>query len=95
MMSSDELKKLVLDGRKEGKVVYWALPDQLCSADVSDFIKQPVDGILWDLNRLEETVLTFMDDPKWVNDFAVALTIRALKEKVDQLEAELATSDMS
>ena len=84
-----ELKDLVLAKRKEGKVVFWALPDQLCSADVSEFIKQPVDGILWDLNRLEEVVLAFIDDPKWCNDFAVALTIRALKARIDELEKEL------
>ena len=86
---SEELKDLVLAKRKEGKVVYWALPDQLCSADVTEFIKQPTDGILWDLNRLEEVVLTFIDDPKWCNDFAVALTIRALKDRIAHLEKEL------
>jgi hypothetical protein len=52
-------------------------------ADLDEFIKQPADGILYDLNRLEETALTFIDDPKWVNDFAVALVIRKLKEMLE------------
>ena len=86
---SEELKKLVLDKRKEGKLVFWPLPDEMVSANISDFIKQPADGILWDLNRSEEVALSFMDDPKWLNDFAVALTIRALKSRIAQLETEL------
>ena len=81
---SDEIKQLVLDKREEGKVVFTTL-DGYASADVSKFIKQPTDGILYHLNRLEEVALTFIDDPKWVNDFAVALTIRALKAENEAL----------
>ncbi|GAJ09008.1 unnamed protein product, partial [marine sediment metagenome] len=75
---SEELKQLVLDKRKEGKLVHTTI-EGFVGIDVSEFIKQPADGILYDLNRLEEVVLTFIDDPKWANDFAVALTIRELK----------------
>ena len=53
---------------------------------IADFIKQPADGILYDLNRNESTVLTFLPDPKWINDFAVAQVIRALKKRIDELE---------
>ena len=38
------------------------------------------------MNRDEATILTFLDDPKWINDFAAARVIRALKEKIDDLE---------
>jgi hypothetical protein len=41
------------------------------------------------LNRDEATILTFIDDPKWINDFAAAKVIRALKDKIDELENEL------
>jgi hypothetical protein len=58
----------------------------LASANIDEFIKQPLDGILYDLNRLPEVVLTFIDDPKWVNDYAVYLVIKRLKEKLDELE---------
>lgn len=53
--------------------------------NVDEFIKQPADGILYDLNRSPEIVLTFIDDPKWVNDFAVGLVIKKLKDEVDRL----------
>ena len=85
-----EVKQFVLDKRKEGKIVV-ATIEGYASIDVSEFIKQPADGILYDLNRLEEVVLTFIDDPKWVNDFAVALTIRELKAEISRLNTP--TSD--
>lgn len=79
---SEDVKKFILDKRKEGKIVVMGI-EGLMSMDLDEFIKQPVDGILYDLNRLEETSLTFIDDPKWVNDFAVALVIRKLKEMLE------------
>ena len=81
------LKKLVLEKRKEGKLVYATIAGPI-SVNVAEFIKQPADGILYDLNRLEEVVLTFIDDPKWVNDFAVALIIRELKKRIAELEKD-------
>jgi|GEM_PF-6712939 len=87
---SEELKRLILEKRKEGKIVFMTVEGPM-SVDKAEFIKQPADGILYDLNRLEEVALTFLDDPKWVNNFAVALTIRELKQKIDQLEEEIET----
>ena len=84
-----ELRQLILDKRKEGKVVVMGLEGPM-SMLLEDIIKQPTDGLLYDLNRLEETSLTFFDkDIKWVNDFAVALVIRKLKSNITQLETEL------
>ncbi len=84
-MNLDELKQYILDERSEGRLVYQEI-EGFTSVDISEFIKQPTDGILYDLNRLEEVALTFLNDPKWVNDFAVALTIRALKAEIKRLE---------
>ncbi len=89
-MSEKTTKDLVLEGRDEGNVVFLQHGGDdfaVMSAPIEEFIQQPADGILYDLNRLEEIALTYMDDPKWVNDFAVALTIRALKEERDALLA--------
>lgn len=41
---------------------------------------------MYDLNRSEEVVLTFLPDPKWINDFAVAKVIAALKNRITELE---------
>ena len=79
-------KELVLNAYKEGKVVFMTF-DGAMAAPLEEFIKQPTDGLLYDLNRDEVTVLSLIDDPKWVNDFAVAKVIRRLKERVDELIA--------
>lgn len=82
------LKELVLEERKNGNVVFWALPDRLATVKLDDIVEQPADGLLYDLNRSEEVVLTFIDDRKWVNDFAVAQVIRKLVEQRDAARAD-------
>lgn len=81
---------MVLAARKDGKVVMGVLPDQLMTAPREEFVKQPADGILWDLNRGEECALWDIPVIRWVNDFAVALTIRKLVEQRDAAESKLA-----
>ena len=80
-------KDLVLKKEKEGKVVFMTY-DGPMEADLEEFVKQPTAGILYDLNRDQAVVLTFIEDPKWVNDFAVGLVITRLKEKIEQLEGK-------
>ena len=78
-------KDLVLQKEKEGKVVFmtWDGPRE---ADLEEFIRQPTEGLLYDLNRDRVTVLTFIDQEpaKWVNDYAVGLVIAKLKEYYDK-----------
>ena len=83
----EALRDRIVAERKNGNIVFWGLPGQLMTAKLDDFIKQPAEGILYDLNRLEEISMTFLSDPKWVNDFAVALTIRKLKDELDATHA--------
>ena len=66
------------------------LPGQIGTISLDDFVRQPADGILWDLNRDEACALSNAPDIRWVNDFAVALTIRKLVEQRDAAEAKLA-----
>lgn len=81
MEDKEELKNLVLQKEKEGKVALMT-PEGLLSANLEVFIKQPTEGLLYDLNRDKATVLTLMDK-KWVNDYAVGLVIAKLKEYYD------------
>lgn len=82
------LKDKVLESYKKGNIVVAGVVG-LREAKLSEFIKQPIEGILYDLNRDEATILTFINDPKWVNDYAVCQVIRALKSKIDKLEKEI------
>src|SRR6478672_8332194 len=97
VLSADELeverKKLrdfILEEYKSGKIVV-ATFEGLASMPIAEFIKQPADGILYDLNRSEEIVMTLLSDPKWVNDFAVAKTIRYLKDLLDASQSVAAS----
>jgi hypothetical protein len=86
-MSEFDVKEFILNKRSEGKIVTMTY-EGLASIDMKIFLDQPADGILYDLNRLEEVSLTYMDmkeNVKWINDFAVALTIRELKSQVTRL----------
>lgn len=88
MGDDKKFSKLVLAERDKGNVVYLAL-DAVLSSPVKEIVKQPVDGLLYDLNRDEATALTFMDREgmsHWVNNFAVALVIRELKAQIDALQ---------
>lgn len=78
-------EELIIRAQFEKGNIVIATVDGLSTCPIKDFIEQPADGILYDLNRDEATVMTFIDDPKWVNDFAVAKTIRALKAKIQEL----------
>lgn len=80
-----ELKDLIEQEYKDGNIVISTI-DGFQGMKLDEFIKQHTDGMLYDLNRSEEVVLTFIPDPKWVNDFAVCKVIRALKNRIHELE---------
>jgi len=75
-------KDIVTEQEKKGNVVFLTF-DGPMSAKLDEFVEQRIEGLLYDLNRLPEVVFTYMDDPKWVNDYAVYLVIKKLKELLD------------
>ena len=82
MNEKHELQEMILEEAAQGNVVFSTIEGYAVSG-LDEFIAQPIDGLLYDLNRSPEVVLTFIDDPKWVNDYAVYLVIKRLKEKLD------------
>ena len=82
-----EIKELILEEFDKGNIIFCGI-GVLQGGNLKEFIKQPTDGILYDLNLLEETVLSQTENQKWINDFAVAKVIRALKERISELESQ-------
>ena len=80
MTKKPSLKEYIFQEFSKGNIVYYSI-ENLVSVPLDEFLSQPVDGILYDLNRLEEVVLTFIDNPKWINDFAVSKVIRELYKR--------------
>ena len=75
--------ELIQKKEKEGKIVIMTF-EGLQEMNLKDMIKQPPEGILYDLNRDKMTVLTFIKDPKWINDYAVGLVITELKKQLEE-----------
>lgn len=82
-------KDFIYAERDKGNIVVMGLEGPM-SMPLEEFVKQPADGMLYDLNRSEEVVMTFIHERKWVNDFAVALTIRKLVEQRDAARSDAA-----
>ena len=82
----EKIKDKILEEHRKGNIVV-ATIEGLQAIPVKEFIKQPTQGMLYDLNRNESVVLTFLPDPKWVNDFAVAKVITELKNRIKELES--------
>ena len=90
MGKKNSLKNKILEECKKGNIVIAGI-DGLQGMPVKEFIKQPVEGMLYDLNRDAATILTFIthNNPKWVNDYAVMKVIVELKNRIKELEEQL------
>jgi hypothetical protein len=85
MADKEKCEEIILEEHKNGNVVTFTIEGPVAH-NLKEFIKQPVDGLLYDLNRLEEVALSLIDDPKYVNDFAVAKVIRELYRQLEELK---------
>jgi len=73
----EKIKDVILNKYEKGNIVVSTIKG-LQTMPLDEFVKQPVEGMLYDLNRDELVILTFIDDPKWINDFASTKVIRKL-----------------
>ena len=83
----EDIKGIILSEYKKGNIVVSTF-EGLKVMPLDEFVKQPVEGMLYDLNRDELVILTFINDPKWINDFASTKVIRKLAliaEKRDEI----------
>lgn len=84
-MDESTRKQFLLEEYKKGNIVINTV-EGIMTAPLKEFIKQPIEGLLYDLNRDEATILTFIDDPKWINDYALTQVIRELKNQLEELK---------
>lgn len=78
-----EVKDEILKMANQGWVSFRTI-DGIMTANIKDFVSQPSEGILYDLNRNTTAVLADTKDPRWINDFAVSQVITYLKDKNDE-----------
>ena len=87
-MKKKEIKTFrnkVLEDWNNGNLVYVDI-EGLKSVKFEDFIKQPLDGMLYDINRDAVTILTFIEEPRWVNDFALTKLLEYYYNKCKEYE---------
>jgi len=94
----ETIRDKVLSEWNKGNLVFADI-EGLKSIKFEDFIKQPLEGMLYDINRDTATILSSIDSPKWVNDFALIKLLEyyynkcnSLKEENKLLEDELVKS---
>ena len=84
----ESIRDKVLAEWDKGNLVYADI-EGLKSIKFEDFIKQPLEGMLYDINRNTATILTFLDDPKWVNDFALTKLLEYYYNKCKKYEEDV------
>ena len=92
METKEDLKNLILDAWKDGYVVFASF-EGLHKQKLEEFTKQPLNGMLYDINRNTATILTSIEDPKWVNDFALTKLLEYYYNKCKEYEKILSTSN--
>ena len=83
----ESIRDKVLAEWDKGNLVYADI-DGLRSIKFEEFIKQPLEGMLYDVNRCLPVVLTYIEDPKWVNDFALTKLLEYYYNKCKEYEYE-------
>jgi len=91
-MDKEELKNLVLNEWREGNIVFRTI-EGLHKQEIDEFVKQPIEGQLYDINRDMATCLAFIDDPMGVNNMASMVLLRYYYDKCQKLERELEKYD--
>lgn len=82
------IKDFILDEYRNGCIVI-NTPGGVISQRLDDFFHQPIEGILYDLNRDFATILANIEDPKWINDYALSKVVVELKRRLDEKDKEL------
>lgn len=87
-MAKKELREIVLDEMNKGFIVYRTI-EGLQKQELSEFVKQPIEGQLYDLNRDIATCLDFIYEPMGVNNFASMVLLKYYYDKCQRLEEKL------
>ena len=81
----ESIRDKVLAEWDKGNLVYADI-EGLKSIKLEEFVKHPLEGILYDISRNTAIILTFLDDPKWVNDFALTKLLEYYYNKCKEYE---------
>jgi len=78
----------IIEEYKKGNIVCSTCTG-LMVYNIDEIINQDIDGLLYDINRDEATILALMDGDKWVNDYALTKVVRRMSKRIKDLESEI------
>lgn len=87
MEERESLRDKVLADRATN--IYYCTFEGVHSVNIHQFTEQPLEGMLYDINRDEATILANLDDPKWLNDYALTRLLKYYYNKCKELEERL------
>lgn len=85
-MENNELLDKILELEKENKIVFMTIEGAM-TASIESIIKQPVEGLLYDLNRDKATLMSLSKSKsqRWVNDMAIVNVLKYVLEENEKL----------
>ncbi len=84
----EKFRDFILDEYKKGNIVVSTF-EGFKVGSIKNVLDQPIEGLLYDLNRDEATILTFIEDQKWINDYAMMIVLKELKYQNEILTEKL------
>ena len=87
-MDKEELRELILSEREKGFIVFETI-DGLARCKLDEFVKQPIEGQLYDINRDMATCLAFLGEQTWTNNMACNTLLTYYYERCKELEKKL------
>ena len=92
LAEQEQLKEFILSEYQKGNIVVsgW---EGLQVWKLDEIMNQSIEGILYDCNRDAGTILTWLNDPKWVNDYALMTICDKLWYENKDLKEKLAQQD--
>ena len=91
--NQEDVEKIWNDYFEPNNIIFIA-GDHVVTAEISSFVSQPADGILYDLGLLPENSHTLaksdiIDMAEYIDKMSYAKIIKYLKNRVDELEKTL------
>ena len=85
----ESIKNKVLAEWEKGNVCFNTI-EGICIQPLEWFTQQPLEGMLYDMNRDEATILTLINDKKWINDYCLTRLLKHYYNRCEELEKKIA-----
>jgi hypothetical protein len=79
----------IVNNAKNGRISIVTI-EGLCVTGIDELLNQPIEGVLYDLNRDDVSILSSTDkNNRWINDYAAAQIIKYQASRIAALESQL------